>query len=99
MTTLEDHLAAFLKMPGTFITHREQIFIRHMREAAAEGVGYGWMQQVIEWEWQSKDPNGAFGPTWYQAQVQKLRDQLTVMQSERDFANDELYKLQCRDRA
>jgi hypothetical protein len=60
--TLEERLDQFLKQPGTSITHEELGFIAHMRECASHGVGYGWMQQVIEWEWQSKDPHGAWGP-------------------------------------
>jgi hypothetical protein len=52
--TLEERLAEFLKQPGTFVTEAEMQFIRDMRKAAERGVGYGWMQQVIGWEWEHK---------------------------------------------
>lgn len=60
--TLEERLDQWLKQPGTFVTEAERTFIADMRKARAAGVGYGWMQQVTEWEWQSHDPVGAWGP-------------------------------------
>lgn len=53
--TLEEILEDWLKQPGTFITPHETKFIIDMRNAAKYGVGYGWMQQIIGWEWASKD--------------------------------------------
>jgi hypothetical protein len=63
--TLEQRLAHFLEQPGAVVTEPERWFIDKMRLAAASGVGYGWMQQVIEWEWRSKDSAGAWGPEYY----------------------------------
>lgn len=66
--SIESKLNKWLKQPGTFVTSAEREFIARMREAAAAGVGYGWMQQVIEWEWQDLlmrkygTDVGAFGP-------------------------------------
>jgi hypothetical protein len=54
--TLEERLKEHLSSPGAYITEAEKRFIIDMRIAALEGVGYGWMRQIILWEWQSKDP-------------------------------------------
>jgi hypothetical protein len=59
--SLENKLARWLEQPGTFMTSAERQFIADMRKAASAGVGYGWMQQIIEWEWQDKG-DGAIGP-------------------------------------
>lgn len=52
--TVEDRLAKWLEQPGTFVTAAERQFIEDMRRARAAGVGYGWMQDIIGWEWESK---------------------------------------------
>ena len=75
--TLEEHLDRFLKQPGTFVTADERVFITHMRQAKAAGVGYGWMQQVIEWEWQSKGP-GSWGPEFFAKEIARLTDELSM---------------------
>lgn len=69
--TLEEKLGEWLKQRGTSIVCPEREFIKLMRKAAAEGVGYGWMQQIIEWEWQSKGP-GAWGPEYFNREIQRL---------------------------
>lgn len=69
--SVEENLATWLKQPGAFVTPAEQAFISDMRKAAAAGVGYGWMQQVIEWEWQSKGP-GAWGPNYFRNRIKEL---------------------------
>ena len=69
--TLEERLAQFLRQPGSVLTADELAFIEDMRVARAAGVGYGWMQQVIEWEWQSADPVGAWGPEYFRKQLKK----------------------------
>ena len=66
--TVEERLAEWEKQPGARVSSDERAFILYMREASKRGVGYGWMQQVIEWEWQSKDPKGAWGPEYFAAQ-------------------------------
>lgn len=59
--TLEQRIAQWAQQPGAFVTVIEWSFIAAMRDFARRGVGYGWMQQVIEWEWQSKG-SGSWGP-------------------------------------
>lgn len=54
-------------------------FIADMRNARAHGVGFGWMQQVIEWEWQAKTP-GAWGPEYFGVQMKELRDKIKNLQ-------------------
>lgn len=69
--TVEDKLTEWLKQPGAFITNSQIQFIEQMREAAKAGVGYGWMQQIIEWEWQSKSA-GALGPEYFERRIRGL---------------------------
>lgn len=73
--TVEECLDAFLKQPNTFVTPAERQFIVDMRKAAAAGVGYGMMQQLIEWEWNSKAPGG-WGPNYFGKEIQRLEDAL-----------------------
>jgi hypothetical protein len=57
---IEDHL---LSVP---LTPAQRAFIEDMRVYAERGVDFGWMQQVIEWEWQSRAPHEARGPEYYE---------------------------------
>lgn len=54
--TVEEILDVWAKQPGAVVSADERVFITHMRQARAAGVGYGWMLQVIEWEWRANDP-------------------------------------------
>lgn len=54
--SVEEKIAEWLKQPGTFVTAAEREFIERMRDSAAKGVGYGWMRQVIQWEWEHVIP-------------------------------------------
>lgn len=79
--SIEDKLAMWLSQPGTHVTGPERQFIELMREAASHGVGYGWMQQVIEWEWQAKTveqgmAHGAWGPEYFGEQIADLEAKL-----------------------
>lgn len=79
--TLEQRLAEWASQPGAVVTAPERTFIALMRNAAASGVGYGWMQQVIEWEWQSKGL-GALGPEYAERERRKAkaeRDELKAL--------------------
>src|SRR6476619_3208571 len=69
--TVEQHLGRHLSLPG------EKEFIRDMRKAASYGVGYGFMQQVIEWEWQDAGP-GAWGPQYFNAEIRSLENKLNA---------------------
>jgi hypothetical protein len=70
---LEERLAEWLKQPGTALSAAELQFITDMRKAARKGVGYGWMQQVIEWEWQEVHPGSAWGPEYYEKELRAQR--------------------------
>jgi hypothetical protein len=52
--TVEQILERHLKMGG-YVTPAERQFIKDMRTARANDVGYGWMKQVINWEWEHAD--------------------------------------------
>ncbi len=74
--TLEDKIAKYLEQPGAFITAAELKFIDAMREAAKNGVGYGWMQQHIEWEWQDKTAGPSWGPEYFKKKITELEKRL-----------------------
>lgn len=67
--TVEQRLFEWAKQPGAVVTSAEWDFIADMRHARANGVGYGWMQQVIEWEWQDESPETALGPESYEREL------------------------------
>ncbi len=54
----------------------EEAFLHVVREAAKEGCGYGWMQQLIECEWRQKDERGAWGPIYFERRIAELQQQL-----------------------
>lgn len=69
--TVEEKLELWAKQPGAYVSPTEREFIVQMRSFAAAGIGYGWMQQIIEWEWQSKYP-GAWGPEYFEKRIREL---------------------------
>lgn len=57
--SVEASLAAWASQaPGLRVSPAECEFIAAMRRAAAFGVGYGWMRQIIGVEWRHVDPVG-----------------------------------------
>jgi len=73
--SIEEKLAKWAEQPGAVVTEPERQFIENMRKAASAGVGYGYMQQVIEWEWQSVGP-AALGPEYYGARIRELEEEI-----------------------
>lgn len=63
--------------PYTRITPQGESFLRAVREH--KELGYGWMQQVIEWEWQHKSP-GAWGPEYFNKEVERLETEVETLQ-------------------
>ena len=57
--TVEEILEEWAAQHGSRVYPEEWAFIADMRKARAAGVGYGWMKQIIEWEWRANDPTGA----------------------------------------
>jgi hypothetical protein len=51
---LEERIEEWSKQPGAFMSRAEWKFISDMRRAASDGVGYGFMQQMCQWEWDWK---------------------------------------------
>lgn len=68
--------------PECVVSQEERQFIADMRKASAAGVGYGWMQQVIEWEWQASDkfPQCAWGPEYYERRVAELEGRIATLE-------------------
>lgn len=54
--SVEEILDIWEKQPGAVVSGAERQFIQDMRKAAMCGVGYGWMKQIIDWEWAAIDP-------------------------------------------
>lgn len=75
--TIESKLAIWAKQAGAFVSNSEREFIACMRLYASKGVGYGWMQQLIEWEWQSKG-QGSWGPEYVETKIKELEKQLEI---------------------
>ena len=68
--TLEERLDQWASQsPHLIVTDAERTFIEDLRRAAANGVGYGQMQQLIEWEWQHKHPGAAWGPEYFEKRL------------------------------
>lgn len=75
--TVEEYIAQWAsQMPGLRARDAEMQFISDMRRAAANGVGYGWMQQMIEVEWNHKHPNHAWGVSYFTKKIASLEAQL-----------------------
>ena len=79
--TVEECLAEWAEQgPECRVSLDEWRFISYMRLCAANDVGYGWMQQVIEWEWihHLKEKwgvdEGALGPLYYQKQLERIKE-------------------------
>lgn len=72
--TVEDRLDQF-KRQGGFVTAAELAFIADMRKAAAQGVGYGWMQQITEWEWNATTEHGGWGPEYFGKRIEELKQE------------------------
>ena len=75
--TVEDRIGRFLAQPGAYVGEPDYQFIAKIRESARHGVGYGFMQQVIEWEWQSKE-QGAWGPEYFHTEIERLERELVA---------------------
>lgn len=77
---LPTKLKEWLKLPGARLLPREIEFIARMRESAATGVGYGFMQQVIEWEWQDR-AIGSHGPEYFRKRIDELEKERDALRA------------------
>lgn len=58
-------LVAWSKQPGAVVTPAERNFCDIVSQYREFGIGYGWMQQTIEWMWQEwADAHGLPGSAW-----------------------------------
>lgn len=97
--TVEERLAEWMKQPGAYVTESERWFIDKMRLAAASGVGYGWMQQVIEWEWQTKDKHVALGPEYYESANAELSGSVTFWKKQAEENREQMVEVVAELRA
>ncbi len=74
--TVEQVLYEHCKQPGARVTDAERNFIADVRHYAKLGVDYGWMQQMIEIEWNAVSGGMAWGPAYYEKLTQKLEMEL-----------------------
>lgn len=62
---------------GGAVGEVEQAFVQMVHAFAFLGVGYGFMQQIIEWIWQeTRIGSGAIGPEFYEKKIRALEDQI-----------------------
>jgi len=61
-------------------TAAERRFVEAMNAAADDGVGFGWMQQVAEWEWRHRHGPGAWGPFYFQRRIEMLEGDLEALE-------------------
>lgn len=81
--TVEQRLQQWASQaPGLRVAPAEQQFIADMRKARAAGVGFGWMQQVIEWEWNAVSATGGWGPEYYDRLVKTLEAEIERLKAE-----------------
>lgn len=59
----------------------ETEFVEGVRRARQAGVGYGWMQQVIEVEW-AANGGGAWGPHYFETRVRELEEEIAKLKGE-----------------
>src|SRR5262249_2076973 len=85
-TDLPQKLRDWLRQPGSVLLPGFREFVVAVREFAAHGVGYGFMQQVIEWIWQEKDPIGAWGPEFHSRMQAIQQERAEGLCEERDEA-------------
>lgn len=58
--TIEQFLEKWSAQPGNpRLSIADHAFIANMRHAASQGVGYGFMKQMIDIEWRHKYPESA----------------------------------------
>lgn len=80
--TVEEHLAAWAKQVDTCVIRPEEwAFVAGMRHAFRRGVGFGWMQQIIEIEWNAKHGSCAWGPRYFGEQIEKLRAEVLALRA------------------
>lgn len=79
MAEIPAKLTRWAEQPGTRITRAELDFINEVHVAAEQFVGYGWMQQVIEWIWQERGI-GSWGPESHQQRISDLEAQVRETQ-------------------
>lgn len=76
--TVEERLREWMRQgPTCGVSPFEWAFLAAVRDAAKLGVGFGWMQQVVEWEWQDKcerdgPSGGAWGPEYFNRRIAEL---------------------------
>ena len=81
--TAEQRLREWAKQPETAVSPAEWQFLAAVQQYAGRGVGFGFMAQVIEWEWQHYCermgfPGGAWGPEYYDNRIRELEAELVA---------------------
>jgi hypothetical protein len=79
---IPEKLAVWAQQPNAVVSPAEMAFLAAIREARAGYVGYGWMQQVIEWAWQEESGEGAWGPEYFGKQIAQLEAELAAVRAQ-----------------
>lgn len=81
--SVEEHLAAWAKQATSCeVTLAEWGFVADMRKAFRAGVGFGWMQSIVEVEWNAKHGPHAWGPRYFEREIAKLRTECDRLRAE-----------------
>ena len=87
--TVEEHLAAWQAQcrrqdgPPPAVSPEELEFIAAMRRAADSRVGFGFMQQMIEVEWNHRANGGGWGPVYFEKLIRKLEAEIEQLKKRR----------------
>ena len=88
--TPEQRIDEWAKQPGAVRMPGTTEFLACVRQYAH--IGYGHMQQLIEWEWQSKAP-GAWGPEHFHAELTAAEQRIAELEKyarhKRDCAKEQ----------
>jgi hypothetical protein len=80
--TVEEHLAAWAaQSPTCVVTSAERQFIADMRKAWSNDVGFGWMQSIIEVEWNARLGAHGWGPRYFEGRIAELEKELAALKS------------------
>ena len=70
---------------GVRLSPAEREFIAAMRYARDQGVGFGFMQQATEWEWNHRDQLGTvWGPTYFENRIRALEAEIASLKKSQE---------------
>ncbi len=83
MDKLPVKLEEWQSTTGDYVRPEERNFIKAVRKFASRGVGYGFMQCVVEMIWNEAQPEFAWGPEYFSGVISKLQDELKKLKKKK----------------